>query len=151
MFNYRVLSGNLLDIFAFQFLTPPVLRIQDAEKADIQLTLTVPFGCNPKLRKDKNTDACTVDLTLVIPSKLNQQRCEIFNLENLKTIDRPCGTRIKHDDVGVIKTISVANEFAGKANKFGQRFEVLLRTNEYKYHKMIGSYSLKPVTVTITT
>ena len=135
--------------FSFQILTNPVLRIKDNEKANIKLKLTVPFGCNAYLRNNR-IEQCAIELTLFIPDSSNlNARCEIFNLANLHRDDRPCGTRIKHDEVGKVKTISVTNQMGGQSNKKIQQFDVLLQTN-YKYHDIINSYSLEPVKVNIT-
>ena len=135
----------------FQILTSPVLRIKDTEKADINLTLTVPFGCNDQVRKISNGIGCAVDLTLFVPDSSNfNQRCEIFNLANLNRENKPCGIRIKNDEVGKVKTISVLNKFAGQSNEKIQQFDVLLQTNSYHLHSMISNYRLEPVTVSAT-
>ena len=98
-----------------------------------------------------NGDICKIDLTLFIPDSSNiTSRCDIFNLANMYRDEKPCGTRFKYDDVGVVRTISVTNQMTGQSNNQIQQFDVLLQTRDYKYHNIISRYALEPVKVTIT-
>ena len=116
--------------------------LQSTKDADINLRLTVPFGC------PENTTHCYLNVNVFMP---RSDRCEMADVGIQQKILNPCGVRFSNNETGLVKSIRLQAIIAPRVAPQRRQISANLMTQStYSAHPIFGGYHIKSVGVSIS-